>query len=161
MSESLGAVGGCFGSALRPRVSLCPVWLRRLRSWRLRSGVLRAPCLVSPPAMETPLPPVSYEDEHEHATTEKMKMDERRALNHNTGLLHTHRAARNSRGGKKTWMFEKLASWNLKVGMEDTTTSTPTGNGRMRGRMGDREWARMKWKFPMGVKDGAFFPRIF
>lgn len=125
------------------------------------TGVLRAPCLVSPPAMETPLPPVSYEDEHEHATTEKMKMDERRALNHNTGLLHTHRAARNSRGGKKTWMFEKLASWNLKVGMEDTTTSTPTGNGRMRGRMGDREWARMKWKFPMGVKDGAFFPRIF
>ena len=160
MSESLGAVGGCFGSALRPRSRSVPFGSAASVACPPHG---RAACAVSrlPPRDGDTPSPVSYEDEHEHATTEKMKMDERRALNHNTGLLHTHRAARNSRGGKKTWMFEKLASWNLKVGMEDTTTSTPTGNGRMRGRMGDREWARMKWKFPMGVKDGAFFPRIF
>ena len=59
------------------------------------TGVLRAPCLVSPPERGTRLPPETSTGEQEHETTEKMKeMDERRALNHNTGLVHTHRAAR-------------------------------------------------------------------
>ena len=83
--------GGCFGSALRPRVSLCPVWLRRVH----HGGVLRAPCLVSPPASDGahPFPPflTRTNDGNEH----EMKMDEpRRALNHNTGLVHKNRAAR-------------------------------------------------------------------
>ena len=99
-------------------------------------GVLRAPCLVSPPrAMETPLPPVSYED----ATTEKNENGRTTRVEPQHGFTTQKQGSKETTGGKKNLMFEKLELESWKGGHHHQYTSTPTGNGRMRGRMVDRE----------------------
>ena len=150
MSESLGAVGGCFGSALRPRSRSVP-----FGSAVSTTGACCVRRVSSPPRerWSTPLPPVSYED----ATTEKNENGRTTRVEPQHGFTTQKQGSKETTGGKKNLMFEKLELESWKGGHHHQYTSTPTGNGRM----GDREWARMKWKFPMGVKDGAFFPRIF
>ena len=77
--------------------------------------------------METPLPPVSYED----ATTEKNENGRTTRVEPQHGFTTQKQGSKETTGGKKNLMFEKLKSWNLKVGKEDTTTSTPVHQQEM------------------------------